>query len=74
MGCRKCDRLGCDKIGCERLSSDGSRYICRECFEELVTRGVSTDIDDFFQTRPKRGFSEAVRAYFDAMFPVSNNV
>lgn len=36
MGVMACDRRGCEKVMCSRLILDSSRYICDDCWEELL--------------------------------------
>ena len=36
MGVMACDRRGCEHIMCDRVILNGSRYICEDCFTELV--------------------------------------
>lgn len=36
MSVLACDRRSCPNVMCDRLILDGTRYICDECWEELV--------------------------------------
>lgn len=36
MGVMSCDRQGCNNIMCDRLILRNSRYICNDCFQELL--------------------------------------
>jgi len=36
MSVLACDRRSCPNVMCDRLILDGTRYICNECWEELV--------------------------------------
>jgi hypothetical protein len=38
MGSLACDRVGCNRIMCDRLILDHSKYICNECFNEMVEK------------------------------------
>lgn len=69
MGVLKCNRKDCDNIGCDRYSSEYG-YICGECFEELVSTGPTTDIEEFMY-RPKsdKNREAEARARYDAAFP-----
>lgn len=49
MGVMECNRNGCGNIMCNMFSSDHG-YICSDCFDELVNKGVKTDIDEFMGT------------------------
>lgn len=61
MSVLACDRLGCENIMCDRLLF-GRRYICEECWRELLAykatwrnlseRQVKLKIMEFFGTEP----------------------
>lgn len=46
MGVKGCNRTGCDHILCDRYSTEFG-YICGECFEDLVRKGVESSINVF---------------------------
>jgi hypothetical protein len=52
---------------CDRLS-DKYGYICHECFDELVSLGVQTDIDAFLDSPKRNKNREAAIAYFEMIF------
>ena len=43
--------------------------ICDECFEELCSKGVSTDVEEFMNSEPSRDLMGATRNFFDTVFP-----
>ena len=67
MSVLACDRSGCPNIMCDRYSYDYG-YLCRECFEELVSLGVGTDIRRFMGTDPDHSNASATEAYFNRIF------
>jgi hypothetical protein len=71
MGVMACDRVGCENVMCDRISDERQEYLCRECFDELVALGPSTDLDEFMNSPPHRQSTReaASRAYFDQIFP-----
>lgn len=75
MSVLHCDVAGCDNIMCDRLgyveSMDAEFYICRECFERLVSLGPVVNLVEFFNGEtPKPDFTEAEsRAYWNQRFP-----
>lgn len=68
MGVLACSRGRCENIMCDRGSSEYG-YICEECFQELISLGVETDIEKFMASDPKRDHAGATEAYFDKIFP-----
>jgi hypothetical protein len=71
MGVLACDRTGCTNIMCDRLSYIHG-YICDECFEELVHKGVRTNIAEFMATNKKqveRDLPQITHEYFEEVFP-----
>lgn len=45
-------------------------YICEECFAELVSLGVGTDIEDFLESTKKEGSPPDIAyLYFSEEFP-----
>jgi hypothetical protein len=49
-----CNRGDCENIMCH-LHSEEFGYICRECLDELIQRGVDTDITAFMNSPVTRG-------------------
>jgi hypothetical protein len=73
MGVMTCNRRDCENIMCRRYAP-GLGYICEECFEELVTAGVGTDIRAFMSTPvPVCRDADADRAYFERIFPLDDD-
>lgn len=70
MSVLACNRKCCDQIMCDRYSYTYG-YICNECFSELVSRGVQTDVGEFMDTK-KSNMNEpqATVSYFDTVFPL----
>ena len=72
MSTNSCDRAGCPSVMCLRRSPKYG-FICRECFEELVERGITQDIESFMRT-PKPvscyGKPSDARTFFDEEFPM----
>jgi hypothetical protein len=65
MSVLSCDRAGCINIMCDRMLFHCSKYICNDCYEELVkfkdswpATTVPDDvyglIEGFMETRPGR--------------------
>lgn len=52
MGVLSCDRAGCENIMCDSYSYEYG-YICNECFDEICSLGVNTDIHKFMRTARK---------------------
>ena len=67
MGVMQCNRGRCETISAERYSQEYG-YICESCFDELVSRGVGTNIADFMATNPIKCNQSAIRSYFGAEF------
>lgn len=68
MGVMRCNRSNCENIMCERYS-EAHGYLCRECYEELVGRGVTTAIHTFMsEDCSQRVNVGAAEAYFGAIF------
>ena len=71
MSVLSCNRSDCENVMCDRYS-DAFGYICNECFEELVARGVNTDISKFMDEKVRKNFNKnAVQAYFNEIFPTT---
>ena len=68
MGVLLCTRVGCNKIMCDRYS-DQYGYLCETCFDELVCRGVHTNVTEFMDSLQPIVNEEASLAYFDMIFP-----
>jgi len=68
MGVLTCDRDGCPNIMCNLMSTCRRWYICDDCFEELVTLGPATDLNQFFNSEPTPSLADASRAYFETIF------
>jgi len=73
MGVKTCHRGDCKNIMCSRYAT-GLGYLCADCFKELVSLGVGTDIRAFMSTsiRPNRD-ATADRAYFECIFPLDDD-
>lgn len=67
MSVLACDRSGCPNIMCDRYSYEYG-YLCRECFEELVSLGAGTDIQTFMGTNSNYSNDSATEAYFNQIF------
>lgn len=63
MSVLACDRGRCDHIMCDRLILDRSKYICHDCWQELLAykakwpadmsvADVRTRIEEFMETDP----------------------
>jgi len=63
MGVMACDRPGCDNIMCSRLVLNDSRYVCDDCWNDLLEmratwtgemtgRDIAVAIADFFRASP----------------------
>lgn len=70
MGVLSCDRRNCTNIMCDRHSWKYG-YLCEECFDELVNRGTSVDLEEFMGSEPRRCRDEIPNAYdkWDEEFP-----
>ncbi len=70
MGVMTCSRGDCANIMCDRYSHKYG-YICYGCFEELVEKGVRTNVALFMKSDvPNRDAdSETANNYFDKVFP-----
>lgn len=69
MGVMECFRVGCENIMCSRYSREHG-YLCEDCFEELVAKGPTADIDDFMHSRKETDQAKnAARARFEVEFP-----
>jgi len=53
---------------CERFSNEYG-YICNRCFEELISKGPETNIEEFMKTSPIKVNEKAARARFEVEFP-----
>jgi len=74
MGVMACDRAECPNIMCDRYSKDFG-YICADCFEELVSRGVHKSIAVFMVTPRRKVLSdeESPREYFGSIFKMKGD-
>jgi len=72
MGVLACSRSCCTNIMCDRYSCEYG-YLCDECFEELVSRGI-IDIESFFNEDKKNKFNrfDAIEAYYNEIFRKRN--
>lgn len=69
MSVLPCNRVGCNHIMCDRYSPTYG-YICNECFNELVERGINTDVETFMATAPGPvRVSQDSWTYFNEVFP-----
>ncbi len=68
MGVMRCHRNDCENVMCDRYN-DTHGYICDDCFEGLVGRGVGTDISEFMLSSPNHRMREATESFFGAIFP-----
>lgn len=66
MNVLSCNRSECENIMCDRYCSEYG-HICDRCFKELVALGVTTNINEFMQTRPNDNI-DATEAYFAVIF------
>ena len=65
-----CARGNCPNIMCKRYSYEYG-YLCNDCFEELVGRGVDTDVREFMRSvKPLYRDEEHSREMFDELFPI----
>ena len=70
MGVMICNRGNCENIMCDRYSHKYG-HICRECFEELVQRGVRTKITTFMKTNvpeDRDAHRETAHNHFNGIF------
>jgi len=72
MSVMGCNRRGCENIMCDR-SSDEHGYICDECFQELLMRGVHTPVLTFMNLEKQTSNKEATEVYFNTIFPKTNH-
>lgn len=71
MGVLECSRRGCDHIMCDRYSSRFG-YICNSCFDELVTTGPTTNVEEFMRSeKPEYSDTQEAFARFNVTFPSS---
>lgn len=73
MGVKNCNRTGCDSILCDRHSTEYG-YICPECFNDLVNKGVESSISVFMAVvKPPRQDEdrELAQRRFEQEFPKS---
>ena len=71
MSVLQCDRGNCQNIMCNRFSSRLQVYICNDCFDELISLGVTTNLESFMSSNKIAG--QAVfedYAYFNSVFPL----
>lgn len=69
MSVMECSRKGCTNIMCDRYSATYG-YICNECFDELVRKGVATNITEFMHSdKPDIDDSNVSYQCFDNIFP-----
>ncbi len=54
---------------CDRLSNTHG-YICYDCFEELVSKGPTADVEDFMCSKKLNINEESARARFVIEFPM----
>jgi hypothetical protein len=76
MGVLACDRRGCENIMCDRISYKYG-YICEECFEELVNKGVRTSVAEFMASDKRNNgdnLPQVTRMYFEEVFPLRTNL
>lgn len=67
MGVMACYRVGCENVMCDRLSNKYG-YICDECFDELVSLGVTTNVEEFMALEKKERHEKEARGYFESVF------
>ena len=67
MSVMSCSRGDCTRIMCDRHSEEYG-YICNNCFEELTSKGVTTNVSEFMDSRSLGSNSEAARIYFESIF------
>lgn len=69
-----CNRKGCKNILCDRYSARYG-YICDDCFDELMSMGVNTNVDEFMHSeKPDLGKrNESVYDHFAYIFPDQSN-
>ena len=70
MSVLACSRDGCTGIMCNRYHTQYG-YLCEDCFEELVSRGVGQNISNFLDEEKEDQLNnhEAARKYFETIFP-----
>ena len=70
MSVLACDRVGCTSVLCDRCGNT-DKWICEQCFEELVHLGPQTDLEAFMDGKPEETSNlTASRAYFEVIYPV----
>lgn len=67
MSVLSCNRNGCENVMCDRYSYTFG-YLCDECFEELVQKGVGTDIRNFLEDFHRQPLRIASESYFNCIF------
>lgn len=67
MGVLNCNRRGCENIMCDWYSSEYG-YICNNCFDELISRGVHVDIEEFMDSRSSPVDTRAAENYWKTIF------
>ena len=67
MSVLACERRGCQNVMCDRYSSVHG-YICYDCFEELVSKGLEVNISKFMGSEKRSINLEASRARFEVEF------
>ncbi len=71
MGVMECGRLGCEEIMCNKLILEHSRYICWDCWKELLEYKATWNAKEmpaggvreyilYFMNKTRRGFLEPV--------------
>jgi len=65
MSVLECGRMGCERVMCDRLILNDSRYICRDCWEELKSLKETWEPNLSRQAveRLIREFMDSVRSY-----------
>ena len=70
MSVLACDRVGCTSVLCDRCGNT-DKWICEQCFEELVHLGPQTDLGDFMVRLSARPTNlDTSRDYFETIFPL----
>lgn len=80
MGVLECDREGCDNIMCDRFSWQLQKYICRDCFRELIeflkrSNVVNLQTIESFMALPKNNsigpnMAEVIEKFAEETFPI----
>ena len=72
MGVMGCHRMNCENIMCSMYSSKYG-YLCYDCFNELVQKGITTNVKAFMESSKDDADQEVdesiVRAHFSKIFP-----